>query len=101
MMAMTHSIASATAHSSEFLVRLAQVNSELICRSQAKLVMSRVTQFNTVLLDFEGVERVGHSFVDEVFRVFATAHPHIRLCTMGMSPDVARLVALFGNVPSD
>jgi len=82
---------------SEFLVRLAQVNSELISRSQAKLVMSRVTQFNSVLLDFEGVERVGHSFVDEVFRVFATANPHIRLRTMGMSPDVARMVAIFGN----
>jgi hypothetical protein len=35
--------------------------------------------------------------VDEVFRVFATAHPHIRLKTMGISPDVAKLVKLFGG----
>jgi hypothetical protein len=34
--------------------------------------------------------------VDEVFQVFATAHPHIRLKTMGMSPEVATLVKLFG-----
>jgi hypothetical protein len=29
--------------------------------------------------------------------VFATAHPHIRLKTMGMSAEVAKLVSLFGG----
>jgi len=43
------------------------------------------------------VVHVGQAFVDEVFRVFATAHPHIRLKTMGMSAEVAKLVSLFGG----
>lgn len=84
-------------HTTEIPVRLAQLSSELVSRSQAKWVMNRATQFKTVILDFEGVVHVGQAFVDEVFRVFATAHPHIRLKTMGMSPEVAKLVSLFGG----
>ena len=84
-------------HTTEIPVRLAQLSSELVSRSQAKWVMNRATQFKTVVLDFEGVAHVGQAFVDEVFRVFATAHPHVRLKTMGMTPEVAKLVSLFGG----
>ncbi len=85
-------------HTTEIPVRMAQLSSELVSRSQAKWVMNRATQFKTIILDFEGVVHVGQAFVDEVFRVFATAHPHIRLRTMGMTPDVAQLVKLFGGL---
>jgi hypothetical protein len=78
-------------------VRLAQLSSERVSRSQAKWVVNRATQFKTVVLYFEGVALVGQAFVDEVFRVFATAHPHVRLKTMGMTPEVAKLVSLFGG----
>ena len=84
-------------HTTEIPVRLAQLSSELVSRSQAKWVMNRATQFKTVVLDFEGVAHVGQAFVDEVFRVFATAHPQVRLKTMGMTPEVAKLVSLFGG----
>ena len=50
-----------------------------------------------MILEFEGVVQVGQAFVDEVFRVFATANPHVRLKTMGMTEDVAKLVQLFGG----
>jgi hypothetical protein len=84
-------------HTTEIPVRLAQLSSELVSRSQAKWVMERATQFKTVILDFEGVAHVGQAFVDEVFRVFAVAHPHIQLKTTGMTPEVAQLVSLFGK----
>lgn len=84
-------------HTTEIPVRLAQLSSELVSRSQAKWVMERATQFKTVILDFEGVVHVGQAFVDEVFRVFAIAHPHIQLKTIGMTPEVAKLVSLFGR----
>ena len=84
-------------HTTEIPVRLAQLSSELVSRSQAKWVMERATQFKTVILDFEGVVHVGQAFVDEVFRVFALAHPHTQLRTMGMTPEVAKLVSLFGG----
>ncbi|WP_396432297.1 STAS-like domain-containing protein [Limnohabitans sp.] len=84
-------------HTTEIPVRLAQLSSELVSRSQAKWVMERAIQFKTVVLDFEGVAHVGQAFMDEVFRVFATNHPHIRLQTTGMSPEVAKLARLFGG----
>ena len=74
-------------HTTEVPVRLARLSSELVCRSQAKWVMERATQFKTV----------GQAFVDEVFRVFAAAHPHIRLRTMGLIPEVAQMLRLFGR----
>jgi hypothetical protein len=84
-------------HTTEIPVRLAQLSSELVSRSQAKWVTERATQFKTVILDFEGVQTVGQAFVDEVFRVFAAAHPHIQLKAMGLTPEVAKLVKLFGR----
>ena len=84
-------------HTTEIPVRLAKLSSELVSRSQAKWVMERATQFATVILDFEGVLHVGQAFVDELFRVFAAAHPQIRLRTTGMTPELARLVKLFGG----
>jgi anti-sigma regulatory factor (Ser/Thr protein kinase) len=84
-------------HTTEIPVRLARLSSELVSRSQAKWVTERATQFKTVILDFEGVQTVGQAFVDEVFRVFAAAHPHIQLKAMGLTPEVAKLVKLFGR----
>lgn len=82
-------------HTTEVPVKLAQLSSQLISRSQGKWVVERATQFKTVILDFEGVDTVGQAFVDEVFRVFALAHPEVRLATINLEPAVARLVKLF------
>jgi len=82
-------------HTTEVPVRLAQLSSQLTSRSQGKWVVERATQFKTVVLDFEGVALVGQGFVDEVFRVFATAHPQVRLTPINLVPDVARAMAMF------
>lgn len=82
-------------HTTEVPVKLAQLSSQLTSRSQGKWVVERATQFKTVVLDFEGVEMVGQAFVDEVFRVFATAHPEVRLVPVNLQPGVARLVNMF------
>jgi hypothetical protein len=44
------------------------------------------------VLDFRGVESVGQGFVDEVFRVFATAHPEVRLVPANISPPVEFMI---------
>lgn len=82
-------------HTTEVPVKLAQLSSELTSRSQGKWVVERATQFRTVFLDFEGVQMVGQAFVDEVFRVFAVAHPEVRLVPIHMAPEVARAVGMF------
>ena len=59
-------------------VKLAQYgNDQLVSRSQAKRVLARVELFDTILFDFTDVQTIGHAFADEIFRVFAQAHPSI------------------------
>ncbi len=70
-------------------VRLAQYEGEkLVSRSQAKRLTARFEKFRTVILDFTGVESIGQGFADELFRVFATAHPAIDLVPMHMASTV-------------
>lgn len=82
-------------HTTEVPVKLAQLSSQLTSRSQGKWVVERAPQFKTVILDFEDVQMVGQAFVDEVFRVFAAAHPEVRLVPRHVAPDVARMIKLF------
>ena len=81
-------------HTTEVPVKLAQLSSQLTSRSQGKWVMQRATEFKTVILDFDGVELAGQGFIDEVFRVFALAHPEVRLLTRNLAPPVANMVKL-------
>jgi anti-sigma regulatory factor (Ser/Thr protein kinase) len=72
-------------------VRLALYEGDqLISRSQAKRVMNRVERFRSVMLDFHGVDMVGRSFADEIFRVFAAAHPEITIKPINMNDEVAK-----------
>lgn len=82
-------------HTTEVPVRLAQLGSHLISRSQGKWVVERATQFKTVILDFEGVDLVGQAFVDEVFRVFASAHPQVALKPINLAPAVEQALRMF------
>lgn len=74
-------------------VRLAQVGDEnLISRSQAKRLMLRVDRFRHVVLDFSGVNAVGQAFADEIFRVFALAHPEVELVSVHAVPEVQQMI---------
>ena len=54
---------------------------ELISRSQARRLLARVERFGEAILDFRGITGIGHSFADEIFRVFKNKHPEIKLIT--------------------
>lgn len=70
-------------------VRLAQHEGEkLVSRSQAKRLTLRFERFQTVVLDFAGVEEIGQAFADEVFRVFQQAHPATALLPIHMTAAV-------------
>lgn len=74
-------------------VRLAKVGDDnLVSRSQAKRLMQRAERFKTVVLDFSGVASIGQSFADEVFRVFANAHPEVELVPMHAVPQVQQMI---------
>ena len=70
-------------------VRLSLYGDEqLVSRSQAKRLLARVEKFKTVVLDFEGVSTIGHSYADEIFRVFANANPAIQLLPINTNDEV-------------
>jgi anti-sigma regulatory factor (Ser/Thr protein kinase) len=74
-------------------LRLAQYEREnLVSRSQAKRVANRFERFKRVELDFSGVTEIGQAFADQLFRVFAAAHPEIRLVPVNTEPAVAQMI---------
>jgi anti-sigma regulatory factor (Ser/Thr protein kinase) len=82
-------------------LRLAQHEGDkLVSRSQARRVAHRFERFKRVELDFTGVEEIGQAFADEVFRVFARAHPEIRIVPVNTAPAVAHMIRRAVNTPS-
>ncbi len=74
-------------------VRFAQYGDDkLISRSQAKRLLSRVDRFRSVLFDFSGVETIGQAFADEIFRVFAQAHPDIEITPIHATTQIQQMV---------
>lgn len=72
---------------------LATPQAGLESRAQARRVAMRLAQFRRVDLDFDGLADIGHSFVDELFRVFGRQHPGLELVPVNMAPRVAAMVA--------
>ena len=64
----------------------------LASRAEAKRALHRLPQFRQVEIDFGGIDRVGHGFADEMFRVFSGAHPAQKLLPVGMGPQVAAMI---------
>lgn len=74
-------------------VKLARHEGEkLVSRSQAKRLVSRFEKFATVILDFEDVEEIGQAFADEIFRVFASNHPEVKLITAHVTEAVNKMI---------
>jgi anti-sigma regulatory factor (Ser/Thr protein kinase) len=70
-------------------VKLAQYEGEsLVSRSQAKRLMARVENFRTAMLDFEGVQSIGQAFADEIFRVYKSAHPNVKILPIHTSEEI-------------
>lgn len=83
-------------------VVLAQYLGEpLISRSQAKRVLARVDLFRTVVFDFSGVDALGQAFADEIFRVFARAHPRIDLQFIKANKSVQQMIARARSANAD
>ena len=82
-------------------LKLAQYEGEkLVSRSQAKRVVSGFERFKRVELDFSGITDIGQAFADELFRVYAAAHPEIRITPVNTAPAVAQMIrrAVAGGV---
>lgn len=66
-------------------------NEHLVSRSQAKRLISRFDRFKSVVLDFRGIDEIGQAFADELFRVYALAHPEVEISAINMNELVERM----------
>ena len=77
----------------EILVELSRLGQEvLISRSQAKRITFGLEKFNLITLDFSGIRLIGQGFVDEIFRIFAQAHPSIQIHYKHANEDVTFMI---------
>jgi len=72
------------------LVKL--LRGEFVARSEAKRLLANLEKFSEIVLDFRNVKSVGQGFADEVFRVFARRHPHVKIATENTSPVVDAMI---------
>ena len=62
-----------------------------ISRSQAKRLSQGLERFQTIILDFEGIEWMGQGFADQIFRVFAAEHPKMKISPVNMDEAVKKM----------
>jgi hypothetical protein len=64
----------------------------LAARSQSRRILQGLRTAATVELDFAGITEIGPPFADEMFRVFAQAHPQSRITPLNTAPAVAQMI---------
>lgn len=67
------------------------VTGEPMARSQARRICNRLDEFKEVILDFSRVTLMGQGFADEIFRVYAKAHPEVKLIPENMNINVEKM----------
>ncbi|OIP06741.1 histidine kinase [Candidatus Berkelbacteria bacterium CG06_land_8_20_14_3_00_43_10] len=76
----------------EVQVKLYTIGTVHVSRSQARRIVSGLDKFEAIVLDFDKVPSVGQGFTDEIFRVFKTRHPHIKITPVNMNESVEFMV---------
>lgn len=77
---------------SRVIVKLFEHGDSFVSRSEARRVAVGLERFRVVIVDFDGIRRVGQGFVDELFRVWASSHPGVRIEPVNMNPAVEFMV---------
>ena len=80
-------------------MKLFAIGVHFVSRSEAKRLMHGLERYKDIILDFKGVEAVGQGFADEVFRVWARAHPDSRLEPVNMVEPVGFMVERARRAP--
>jgi anti-sigma regulatory factor (Ser/Thr protein kinase) len=74
-------------------VALARFGSEnLVSRSQARRLLTRLDEFKSIALDFGGIESIGQPFADEIFRVYARFNPEVEIMSINANEAVERMI---------
>ena len=63
-----------------------------VSRSQAKRLCHRFEKFQEIELDFDGVEDIGQGFAHEIFIVFQSNNPGVKLVPIHMSDKIKNMI---------
>jgi STAS-like domain of unknown function (DUF4325)/MerR family regulatory protein len=75
------------------VVKLFEIGTTFVSRSEARRLLDGLeADFDTVEVDFAGVTDVGQGFVDELLRVWPTAHPDKTVIPTNMNPAVQFMI---------
>jgi len=74
------------------LVRLFASADVFPSRDEGRDLMQGLEDCERVVLDFGGVREIGEGFADEIFRLWAGVHPHVRLHPIRMRACVAEAI---------
>jgi hypothetical protein len=73
-------------------VKLGEYGREFVSRSEARLLLAGREGFREVVVDFTGVAAIGQGFADELFRVWPSFHPEVRVIPEHTGPTVEFMV---------
>jgi len=62
-----------------------------VSRSQAKRVCNRLSGFEEVILDFEGLDWMGQGFAHQIFVVFKNENPNVNITAVNMTAGVEKM----------
>ena len=82
----------------EVPVILGKFDSEnLMSRSQARRLFRNLEKFHEVCIDFNGINLIGDSFADEIFRVFQNKNPDLKIDCINTNLQIENLVSGIKN----
>lgn len=73
-------------------VRISLYSTSPQSRSLARRIMCGLGEFREVILDFQGVRSLGQAFSDEIFRVYANAHPEMKISVKNITEVLKPMV---------
>ena len=76
----------------EILIKIYTIGTIYVSRSQARRIVNNLDRFKTVILDFDQVSTIGQAFADEIFRVFPSKHPEIKLIAVNINEAVEFMI---------
>jgi anti-sigma regulatory factor (Ser/Thr protein kinase) len=79
------------------VIKLFALGVRFVSRSEARRVAIGLDRFREVILDYRGVDEVGQGFVDELYRVWRTAHPGVTLTSVGANRAVTFMLHRAGH----
>lgn len=82
----------------EIRVRLFTTSTVYVSRSQARRILVGLDKFKSIVLDFDRVPTVGQAFSDEIFRVFKSHHPNIKITSTNMNEAVQFMIKRVDHV---